>query len=185
MVYLHKIGLEVRKWCPSLHYPSNPHGPFFCLTGHDWSLTQLAKIYGEHCTGIYMYSVLHNEALFRVYMELVSFRKNSIHCYLLCGNEVQWNLVSTDTKGTCHGVLIIWVSVLSRLSVKKLHRHMLYWYKDLGRQRGRGVGTMTDCPTNPILIANPESWPTCDRCMKNPDFYIHSDIFVQLSQQLR
>ena len=58
-------------------------------------------------------------------MGLVLFRKNSVHCNLLCGNEVQWNLVSTDTNGTCHaGVLIIQVSVLSSLSGKKLHRHM-------------------------------------------------------------
>ena len=59
-------------------------------------------------------------------MGLVLFRKNSIHCNLLCRNEVQWNLVSTDTKGTCRGVLIIRMSVLSRLSGEKLHRHMLY-----------------------------------------------------------
>ena len=25
-------------------------------------------------------------------MGLVLFRKNSVHCNLLCGNEVQWNL---------------------------------------------------------------------------------------------
>ena len=60
-------------------------------------------------------------------MGLVLIRKNSIHCNLLRGNEAQWNLVSTDTNGTCHaGVLIIRVSVLSSLSGKKLHRHMLY-----------------------------------------------------------
>ena len=64
---------------------------------------------------------------FRVHMGLVLFQKNSVYCNLLCGNEIEWNLVSTDTKETCHaGVLITWVSVLSSLSGKKLHRHMLY-----------------------------------------------------------
>ena len=49
-------------------------------------------------------------------MGLVLFRKNSVHCNLLCGNEVQWNLVSTDTKGTCHtGVLIIQAPVVQTL----------------------------------------------------------------------
>ena len=33
----------------------------------------------------------------------------------------------------------------------------------------------------PILFENPESWPTCNRDRKNPDFGIRSDIFVQLS----
>ena len=58
-------------------------------------------------------------------MGLVLFKKNSVHCNLLCGNEIQLNLASTDTKGTYHGVLFIRVSVLSRLSGKNLHRHML------------------------------------------------------------
>ena len=50
-------------------------------------------------------------------MGLVLFRKNSVHCNLLCGNEVQWNLVSTDTDGTCHaGVLIIQVSLRKKTS---------------------------------------------------------------------
>ena len=38
---------------------------------------------------------------------------------------VQWNPVSTDTKGTCHSVRIIRVSVLSGLSKKTSGKHVL------------------------------------------------------------
>ena len=33
---------------------------------------------------------------------------------------LQWNLVNTDTKGTCRSVCINWVSALSRLSEKNV-----------------------------------------------------------------
>ena len=35
---------------------------------------------------------------------------------LYCVDEIQWDPVNTDTKGTCHSVCIIWVSVLNGLS---------------------------------------------------------------------
>ena len=47
---------------------------------------------------------------------------------------LQWNLVNTDTKGTGHSVLIIRVSVLSRLSEKMSGTHVLSIYKDQSRQ---------------------------------------------------
>ena len=43
---------------------------------------------------------------------------------------LQWNLINTDTKGTCHNVRFIRVSILSRLSgkekKKKCHGHLFY-----------------------------------------------------------
>ena len=43
------------------------------------------------------------------------------------GNQkfIQWNPVNTDTKGTCHSVRIIRVSVLSGLSEKTSETHVL------------------------------------------------------------
>ena len=41
------------------------------------------------------------------------------------------------------------VSVIRGLSEKKRPGHMLYWYKDYGRQRGRRVGTMTAAKSQP------------------------------------
>ena len=38
---------------------------------------------------------------------------------------IQWNPVNTDTKGTCHSVRIIWVSVLSGLSENTWGTHVL------------------------------------------------------------
>ena len=62
--------------------------------------------------------------------------------FLNVQSYIHLSLVNVDTKGTCHGVCIIWVSVLSGLTQKKHHRHMLYWYKDNSRQKCT-VGIMT------------------------------------------
>ena len=40
-------------------------------------------------------------------------------------SQIQWNSVNTDTKGTCHSVCIIRVSVLSGLSEKTSGTHVL------------------------------------------------------------
>ena len=43
----------------------------------------------------------------------------------LCGNDLQWNPVNTDTKRTCQNVLIIGVSVLSGFPDEKSRTHVL------------------------------------------------------------
>ena len=56
--------------------------------------------------------------------------------------EVQWNLVDTDTKGTCHGVRIIPVSKLSGLS-ENIVTDMHVIYLRLKKAKKERVGTMT------------------------------------------
>ena len=46
-------------------------------------------------------------------------------CFLYKIVLIQWNPVNTDTKGTCHSVCIIRVSVLSGLSEKTSGTHVL------------------------------------------------------------
>ena len=58
----------------------------------------------------------------------------------LIGLDIQWDPVNTDTKGTCHSVRIIWVSVLSGLSEKTSGTHVLSVLrpKQIGRNMWEG-----------------------------------------------
>ena len=63
--------------------------------------------------------------LFAKNFEYKSTFKRKWKRFWIIGLKIQWNQVNTDTKGTCHSVRIIRVSVLSGLSEKTAGTHVL------------------------------------------------------------
>ena len=63
--------------------------------------------------------------LFAMNFEYKSTFKRKWKRFWIISLKIQWKPVNTDTKGTCHSVRIIRVSVLSGLSEKTAGTHVL------------------------------------------------------------